>query len=427
MNTKDNPKLTRAWISYDWANSVHSLVIASAIFPVYYTLMSYDANNQPIKFLGLLPESAFNFSLAIAFFFVIVLSPVLSSIADLIGNKIKFLRFFCYLGSFSCIGMFFFTSSDLVWLALLLNITASIGFWGSLVFYNAYLPEIVSEEKMDKVSAQGYMFGYIGSVILLTICLAMIQFAPEEKQGLFARISFLLTGVWWLGFGQIALSKLPNHKFDRQIPKDIIKSSFSNLRLTYKDLNQYKNIRVFLAGFFFYSLAMQTIFLMAAMFGSSEIGMESSELIMTILLIQIEAVLGAWLFSFLSGKIGNKKTLLIGIFIWIITCIIGYLIDNNDPNVKTQFYIMAAMVGLVMGGLQALSRSTYAKLLPETEDTTTYFSFYDVFEKFALFLGLVIYGLLIEYSGGMKASALAMGVSFAISFVILLFYKMEKK
>ena len=192
-------------------------------------------------------------------------------------------------------------------------------------------------------------------------------------------------------------------------------------------MNQYKNIRVFLAGFFFYSLAMQTIFLMAAMFGSSEIGMESSELIMTILLIQIEAVLGAWLFSFLSGKIGNKKTLLIGIFIWIITCIIGYLINKNDPNVKTQFYVMAAMVGLVMGGLQALSRSTYAKLLPETEDTTTYFSFYDVFEKFALFLGLVIYGLLIEYSGGMKASALAMGVSFAISFVILLFYKMEKK
>ena len=350
MNTKDNPKLIRAWISYDWANSVHSLVIASAIFPVYYTLMTYDANHQPIKFLGLLPESAFNFSLAIAFFFVIVLSPVLSSIADLIGNKIKFLRFFCYLGSFSCIGMFFFTSSDLVWLALLLNITASIGFWGSLVFYNAYLPEIVSDEKMDKVSAQGYMFGYIGSVILLTICLAMIQFAPEEKQGLFTRISFLLTGVWWLGFGQIALSKLPNHKYDREIPKDIIKSSFRNLKHTFKDLNQYKNIRVFLAGFFFYSLAMQTIFLMAAMFGSSEIGMESSELIMTILLIQIEAVLGAWLFSFLSGKIGNKKTLLIGIFIWIITCIIGYLINKNDPNVKTQFYVMAAMVGLVMAG-----------------------------------------------------------------------------
>lgn len=429
MNTieKNNPSLIRAWVSYDWANSVHSLVIASAIFPVYYTAMTRGEDGNPIKFLGLLPESAFNFSLAIAFFFVIVLSPVLSSIADLIGNKIKFLRFFCYLGSLSCIGMFFFTSSDLTWLGLLMNITGSIGFWGSLVFYNAYLPEIVTEDKMDSVSAKGYMFGYIGSVVLLAICLALIQFAPEDYTLILTRVSFLLTGLWWMGFGQIALSKLPNKKVDREVPKDIYKSSFKALSNTFKELNRFKNIRVFLAGFFFYSLAMQTIFLMAAMFGSSEIGMEDSELIMTILLIQIEAILGAWLFSYLSGKIGNKITLLIGVFIWIMTCIIGYMIQPNHPDVKMHFYGMAALVGLVMGGLQALSRSTYAKLLPETNDTTTYFSFYDIFEKFALFLGLVIYGVLIEYTGGMKTSALAMGVSFAISFGILLFYKMEKK
>ncbi|QTV05233.1 MFS transporter [Faecalibacter bovis] len=424
---KNQPNLIKAWVSYDWANSVHSLVIASAIFPVYYTAMTRGEDGSPIKFLGLLPESAFNFSLAIAFFFVIVLSPVLSSIADLIGNKIKFLRFFCYLGSLSCIGMFFFTSSDLTWFALLLNITGSIGFWGSLVFYNAFLPEIVTEEKMDSVSAKGYMNGYIGSVVLLSICLAMILFAPEEYSSLLTRISFLLTGLWWMGFGQIALSKLPNKKNNREVPKDIFKSSFKGLSNTFKELNSYKNIRVFLAGFFFYSLAMQTIFLMAAMFGSSEIKMESQELIMTILLIQVEAILGAWIFSYLSGKIGNKITILIGIIIWIVTCIIGYLIQPDHPDVKIHFYSMAALVGLVMGGLQALSRSTYAKLLPETEETTTYFSFYDIFEKLALFLGLVIYGLLIEYTEGMKTSVLAMGFSFTISFVILLFYKMEKK
>lgn len=424
---KNQPQLIKAWVSYDWANSVHSLVIASAIFPVYYTAMTKDADGNPIKFLGLYPESAFNFSLAIAFFLVIILSPVLSSIADLIGNKIKFLKFFCYLGSISCLGMFFFTSSDLTWLGLLLNITGSIGFWGSLVFYNAYLPEIVTEDKMDSVSAKGYMFGYIGSVVLLSICLAIIMFSPEEYTSLLTRISFLLTGIWWMGFGQIALRKLPNKVLKREVPKEIFKNSFKGLSNTLKQLNSFRNIRVFLAGFFFYSLAMQTIFLMAAMFGSSEIGMGESELILTILLIQLEAILGAWLFSFLSGKIGNKITLLIGVFIWVITCIIGFLIQPNHPDVKLHFYGMAALVGLVMGGLQALSRSTYAKLLPETEDTTTYFSFYDIFEKFALFLGLMIYGLLIEYSGGMKMSALAMGLSFAISFVILLFYKMEKK
>lgn len=389
--------------------------------------MTRNTDGSPIRFLGFLPETAFNYSLAIAFLVVIVLSPMLSSIADLIGNKRKFLRFFCYLGALSCMGMFFFHSADLIWLGLLLNVTASIGFWGSLVFYNAYLPEIVSEEKMDSVSAKGYMFGYIGSVVLLSICLAIIQFAPDDQVGFFTRFTFLLTGVWWIGFGQIALTRLPNKKLNREIPKGIFKNSFRGLSNTFKELNQFKNIRIFLAGFFFYSLAMQTIFLMAAMFGSSEIGMEETELIMTILLIQIEAVLGAWLFSFLSGKIGNKLTLLIGVFIFIITCLIAYYIQPSDPNVKTQFYMMAGMVGLVMGGIQALSRSTYAKLLPETEDTTTFFSFYDVFEKLALFFGLMIYGSLIEYSGGMKASALAMGFSFAISFCILLFYKMDKK
>jgi len=424
---KNNPRLINAWISYDWANSVHSLVIASAIFPVYYTAMTRDTEGNPIKFLGLLPESAFNFSLAIAFFFVIILSPVLSSIADLIGNKIKFLRFFCYLGSLSCIGMFFFTSPGLTWLGLLLNITGSVGFWGSLVFYNAFLPEITTDDKMDSVSAKGYMFGYIGSVILLSLCLVMIQFAPEDKVGLFTRLSFLLTGIWWLGFGQIALTRLPNKKLIGTLPKSVFKNSFKGLAKTFKELNAFKNIRIFLMGFFFYSLAMQTIFLMAALFGSSEIGMEDSELILTILLIQIEAVLGAWFFSFLSGKIGNKATLLIGVFIWVVTCIIGYILQPNHPDVKMHFYGMAALVGLVMGGLQALSRSTYAKLLPETNDTTTFFSFYDILEKFALFFGLLIYGILIEYSGGMKMSALAMGISFAISFIILLFYKMEKK
>ncbi|WP_068599509.1 MFS transporter [Vaginella massiliensis] len=435
---KDNPKFIRAWVSYDWANSVHSLVIASAIFPVYYSAMTTNNLGEQIKFLGLYPEATFNFSLAIAFFFVIILSPILSSIADVIGNKIRFLRFFCYLGAFSCMAMFFFKDASLVWLGLLLNITASIGFWGSLVYYNAYLPEIVSEAKMDKVSAWGYMYGYIGSVILLTICLLMIMFLPEksadgeltavgQQQELFyTRLSFLLTGIWWITFAQYALRILPNSRTNQQISENIISISFKELGRTFKKLNQFKNVRIFLGGFFFYSLAMQTIFLVAALFGSSEIGLESAELILTILLIQLEAILGAWLFSFLSGIMGNKKTILVGLLIWIITCFIAYFMTKDDPSVKTKFYLMAALVGLVMGGLQALSRSTYAKLLPDTKDTTTYFSFYDVFEKAALFFGLVIYGVLIEFSGSMKLSALAMGLSFAISFVILLFFSMDK-
>src|SRR5690606_7496309 len=230
-------------------------------------------------------------------------SPVFSSVADTIGNKKKFLQFFCYLGALSCIAMFFFTP-DKVWLGLLLNILAGIGYWGSMVFYNAYLPEISSEDKMDKVSAQGFMVGYVGSVILLVICLVLIQIIGKGNEGFWTRISFVLVGIWWMGFTQYSFNHLPVNIYNKKVPRNIFKSSFSELYKTWKDLNKFKSLRIFLGSFFFYSLGMQTIFLVAALFGQKEIGLTTDKLIMTILLIQIEAILGACLFSFLSGKIG---------------------------------------------------------------------------------------------------------------------------
>lgn len=424
MFEKNNPKVVNAWKFYDWANSVHSLVIASAVFPIYYGAVTLSNTPNPTKFMGFHPEAAFNFSLAICFFLVILLSPVLSSVADTIGNKKMFLKFFCYLGSVSCMALFFFTEEN-IWLGLLLNLLAAVGYWGSLVFYNAYLPEIVTEDRLDKTSAQGFMVGYVGSVLLLVICLVLIQVVGAENPGFWTRLSFVFVGLWWMGFAQITFRRLPTNIYNKKIPRSIIQSSFKELRNVARELNNYSTLRIFLGSFFFYSLGMQTIFLVAALFGQSEIGLTTDKLIMTILLIQIEAILGAWLFSYLSGKIGNRNTLLIGIFIWIIVCIIGYLIDKESPTVEIQFYIMAALVGLVMGGIQALSRSTYAKLLPPTEDHTTYFSFYDVFEKMALCLGLFIFGLIIEMTDGMKVSTLAMGASFCISFVIMCFLKMK--
>lgn len=426
MIQKNIPKVVNAWKFYDWANSVHSLVIASAVFPIYYGAVTLSNTDSPRKFLGFQPEAAFNFSLAICFFIVILLSPVLSSIADTIGNKKKFLQFFCYLGSLSCMGMYFFTE-DRIGLGLLLNILAGLGYWGSMVFYNSYLPEIVTEDRMDKVSAQGFMWGYIGSVILLVFCLVLIQVIGKENPGFYTRLSFALVGLWWMGFAQFTFRNIPSNPYDKKIPTHIFKSSFQELYKVWKEVNQYRQLRIFLGSFFFYSLGMQTIFLVAALFGQTEIGLPTEKLIITILLIQLEAILGAWLFSFSSGKIGNRNTLLIGIFIWVIVCVIGYLIRKEDPNVEMQFYIMAALVGLVMGGIQALSRSTYAKLLPETEDHTTYFSFYDIFEKLALCLGLFLFGLIIELTNGMKVSTITMGLSFIISFVIMCFLRMPKR
>jgi len=429
---KNNPKTIKAWAMYDWANSVYSLVITSAIFPVFYSEIMTDKAGNSISVLGLKPESAINLSLAISFGIVIFLSPILSSIADTIGNKMKFLKIFCYTGAISCIMLFFFFNENWVILGLFFNISASVGFWGSLVFYNSYLPDIASDENMDKVSAKGFITGYIGSVILLTTCLALIMFLPKmlasntnevgKITNLITRVCFLLTGIWWVGFAQITFKTLPSFAIKKKIPNKIVKNSFQELQKVMKQVFAIPNLKIFLGSFFFYSFGMQTIFLMAAVFGEKEIGLPTEKLILTILLIQIEAILGAWIFSKLSNKIGNRNTILVGIFVWIIVCYLGYIIQKQE----WLFYTIAALVGLVMGGIQALSRSTYGKLLPKTQDNTIFFSFYDIFEKLALFCGLITFFMFTQFGEGMKQAVLAMGFSFLISFIIMLFLKKKQ-
>ncbi len=414
---KNNPKIINAWTFYDWANSVYSLVITSAVFPAFFMAQMKTNSGKEIEILSLKPESAFNLSLAISFLIVIFLSPILSAIADIIGNKLKFLKSFCYLGAISCMMLFFFYDKNYTIFALIFNILASVGFWGSLVFYNSYLPEIATEDKMDSISAKGFIKGYIGSVLLLTICLILIFTASDENKVFVTRICFLLTGIWWISFAQITFRVLPNNFTKREIPKNILLSGFKEFIKVFKELYAIQSLKIFLSGFFFYSFGMQTIFLMATVFGEKMLNLPTQNLILVVLLIQIEAIFGAWLFNKSSKKIGNRNTLLFGIFIWIIVCIIGYSIQKQ----VWLFYVTAALIGLVMGGIQALSRSTFSKMLPETEDTTTFFSFYDVFEKCALFLGLMVFFLFTEFGQGMKQAVLAMGFSFAISFLIMLF------
>ncbi|MCB9202598.1 MAG: MFS transporter [Flavobacteriales bacterium] len=416
----DNPKITRAWSFYDWANSVYSLVITSTIFPIFYSVITSEKGSdvrKKIMFLGMQLEAdaVYSYSLAVSFVLVVLLSPVLSSIADTLGLKKQFLVFFCVLGSFSCMGLYFFTDFSQIYYGLGLSILASLGFWGSLVFYNSYLPEIASKEKQDALSARGFIFGYVGSVILLIICLVLMLVYKQS-----ANLCFLITGVWWFGFAQYTFYYLPKGKRKNKKVKNFIFASFRELVLVQKQLFSDINLKGFLLAFFFYSVGMQTIFLMATLFGSSEINLEQEKLIATILLLQIEAILGAYLFSKFSTKYGNKKILIVGIFFWIVACIGGYLLDKNNPNVEYHFYMVAGLVGLVMGGIQSLSRSTYSKMLPKTDDTTTFFSFYDIFEKLAIVIGMFVYGYIIDLTGSMRMSILSMGIFFVVSLFFLL-------
>ena len=423
---KGSKKLINAWAFYDWANSVYSLVISTAVFPIYYSSIteSFDNVEGDIQFLGTSwnPTTLYDYTLAFSFLIVAFISPILSGIADYTGNKLKFIKFFCLLGSLSVMALFFFKGEETLWVAIVFTITASIGFWGSIVFYNAYLPEVAYPEQQDNVSAKGFMLGYAGSILLLIFSLIMVQ-KPEwfgiTDATLAPRITFLIVGVWWLGFAQITYRKLPNNVYSHKPKKNYILKGFRELKIVAKDLVNYPQLRTFLISFFFYSVGVQTIILMAGIFGSKELGLPTINLILTILLVQIVAIFGAFLFSRLSNRIGNLKALKITIAIWGIVCFTAFMLDKEQPNVTAYFYALGGLIGLVMGAIQSLSRSTYSKLLPETEDHATYFSFYDVAEKIAIVLGMIIFGLLIALTNSMQWSVLFLGVFFVTAFIIL--------
>ena len=427
---KGNKKLLNAWAFYDWANSVYNLVISSAVFPIFYgalTILKDEDGNvitDQVSFLGFEwnNDTLISYVTAFAFLTVSILSPFLSGIADYVGNKKSFMKFFCYMGAISCIGLFWF-NLDHLWFGLLCYYLALIGFWGSIVFYNSYLPDIAFPNQQDKISAKGYSLGYIGSVILLLICLAMIlmyeTFGFEDK-GLPTRLSFILTGVWWIGFSQYTYYYLPQGNKKQKLTRNVVFNGFRELKQIWIKIKENLQLKRYLYAFFMYSMAVQTIMLIATYFGIEELDWGTQDattgLIISILLIQLVAVLGATLTSRLSSKLGNIKVLIGLNLIWIAICAFAYFIET-----PVQFYITAAFVGLVMGGIQSLSRSTYSKLLPENAiDTASYFSFYDVSEKIGIVIGMLSYGFIAEKTGSIRTTILFFIVFFVLGVIFLL-------
>lgn len=430
---KDHPATIRAWSFYDWANSVFPLVITSAIFPNFYDyITTHDADKNftghTVEFLGRSFENQniYTFIYAFALGIVVLIAPLLSGIADYMGNKKRFLQFFCYLGSLSCMCLYFFSREHLEW-SFIPFITATVGFWGSLVYYNSYLPEIASPAMQDKVSARGFALGYFGSSLLLIICLIGIMVFkknPETGEGFFkVEYSFLLTGLWWLGFAQYTFLKLPNpvKKETDSGGKMVILRGFKELLSVNKQMRKLSRLKQFLSAYFFYNMGVQTVMVVAVLFARNEIAWpdektKTSSLIVSILIIQFVGVLGSFIFSRASSRIGNIYALMIAVFIWIFICVYTYVV----ARLPIHFYLVAFLVGFVMGGIQALSRSTYSKLLPETEDHASFFSFFDVMEKLGMIAGTLTFGIISELLGGMRQSVLSLVVFFILGFLLLL-------
>lgn len=423
---KGDKKLINAWTFYDWANSSYPLVITTAIFPIFYekATSTFEGDKfitDKVNLFGFefINTELYSYVVALSFIIVSFFSPLLSGIADYSGNKKRFMQFFCYLGSLSCASLYFFNKEHLG-LSMLSILFASIGFWGSLVFYNAYLPEIAEPADHDKVSAKGFGMGYFGSAILLILNLIVItkfELFGFETKGAASRFSFITVAVWWVGFAQITFARLPNGTKNLTAEGNIIFKGFRELGKVWNQLKHIKQLKRYLIAFFIYSMGVQTVMLMAVLFAKKEIvGLEDSNLIISVLLIQFVGIAGSFLFSRLSNKIGNIKTLGITLFIWIGICI-GTYAYVYTPNA---FYIIACLVGLVMGGIQSLSRSTYSKLLPVTEDNASFFSFYDVCEKIGIVIGMLSFGAIEGITGGMRNSILALITFFILGFLVLL-------
>jgi UMF1 family MFS transporter len=415
-------KVITGWAMYDWANSSYSLIITSAIFPSYYTAIA------PKQFFFIWRtfdrDALASYTISFSFLLIAFISPILSSIADYQGNKKAFMKFFCYLGSAACIAMIFFTKEHIA-LGLICSMIATIGYCGSIVFYNAYLPEIADEADQDQVSAKGFALGYIGSVLQMILCLAFIMLNDNLNWGLGSlpvRLTFLSVGLWWAGFAQLTFSTLPKSKVSTQVStKNILTNGFYELKKVWNQLKNYPVLKRYLTSFFFYNMGVQTVMYMATYFAADELKMKSTQLIITILIIQLVAIGGAYLFSLISKKTNNIFALGLLIIIWIGICIGAYL-----TTTVMQFYAIAFTVGMVMGGIQSMSRSTYSKLLPETTDTASYFSFYDVCDKIGTVVGTLSFGYVAEFMGGMRNSVLALMIFFIIGFVLLMFVKMKK-
>ena len=425
---KGEKKLINAWAFYDWANSVYPLVISSTIFPIYFTALSSGTNT--IAFLGFdfKNTALISFITAMAFVVVAFNSPLLSGIADYIGNKKRFMKIFVFIGSLSCIGLYWF-ELDNIYVGMAFYFFALIGFWASLVFYNSYLPDIAYPTQQDKASARGFSMGYFGGVLLLIFNLSMVMqpdwygiTGTEGEAAMKAmKYSFVTVGIWWALFSQYTFYHLPKGNGNTgKVTKDVIWNGFQELKMVWNQLGDNPLLKKFLPAFFIYSTALQTVMLIAAYFGEEEIQWGSNQektigLIVSIMLIQIVAILGAFLTAHASKRFGNILTLIVINLIWAGICIYAYFIQT-----PIQFYFAASGVGMVMGGLQSLSRSTYSKLIPKTKDTTSFFSFYDVTEKVGIVIGMVMFGTIDQLTGSMRNSILFFLVMFIAGALMLI-------
>jgi UMF1 family MFS transporter len=414
-------RVIRGWVMYDWANSVFQLTITTAIFPLYYEAITHNGADDTVIFFGarVINTVLYSWAIASAFLLVAILSPLLSSMADYTGRRKTFMKVFTWIGAVSCASLFFFDKNHIE-LGVIAFSLGALGYAGSIVFYNSFLPVIAKPEHHDRISARGYSMGYLGGVVLLLLQLMVIQkpawFGLAPDSDLKFRLAFLTVGLWWIGFSQITFTRLPKYIYKKRKGKEsVFFNGYKELRSVYYQIRKSNALSIYLVSYFFFMMGLLSVMYMAATFGKKEVHLSDSIMIPTLLLIQLVGMGGAWLFARLSGKVGNFRALMIALVTWTLICIGAYFITNAPEFITAAFFI-----GLVMGGTQSLARSTYSKMLPETTDHTSFFSFFDVMEKLASAAGTFSFGLIEAITHNMRFSVVAIGIFFVIGLILIL-------
>jgi MFS transporter, UMF1 family len=420
---RGDKRVIRGWIMYDWANSVYQLTIASTIFPIYYNTVTRNGIDDTVTFFGtkVINTVLYSWAISAAYLIVAIGSPVFSSLADYTGRRKTFMKVFTWIGAVACGSLFFFTGPDTIEVGIIAFALGTLGYGGSIVFYNSFLPVIAPPEEQDSVSARGYAMGYLGGVVLLLFNLLMIMmpglFGIPHGSSLPARISFLTVFLWWIGFSQITFRRLPKYTYRKRVQHaNVWTNGYRELRNVFNEVRHSFKLSIFLFGYFFMMMGVLTVMMLATSYGEKQLHLTDTVLIPTILVIQLVGMFGAWFFSKLSGRIGNFRALIISIVAWILICIGAYFITNAAGFVTTAFFI-----GIVMGGSQSLARSTYSKMIPETTtDHTSFFSFFDVLEKLSMAGGTFSFALVEAITGSMRNSVLAVTGFFIVGLVFLL-------
>lgn len=416
----DRPEL-RAWAMYDWANSAIYVIIVTAVFPIFFT---------SVAGAGLTPVVAnFRFSVATTLGLVVIaaLAPLLGTVADQRGSKLRFLAIFMALGAAATAAMFFIHRGDWL-LALVLFIAVNIGVNGSFVFYDALLPHVARPAEVDRVSTAGYALGYIGGGLLLAAGLVMIQrpawFGLPSGAGLSsaqatlpARLLFVITAVWWVVFS------LPMFRRVREPPpvpraaadagRSALAASWAQLRRTFHELRSYRQAILMLLAFLVYNDGIGTIIRMATPYGTA-IGIGPSVMIAAIVLVQFVGIPFAFIFGALASRIGAKRAIYLGLVVYCAISVVGYFMRTGR-----EFILLALLVGMVQGGTQALSRSLFASMIPR-QKSGEFFGFFSVFEKFAGIFGPALFSVAIAATGSSRAALLSIICFFVLGALLLL-------